>query len=63
VTALPYLDRCFQDGTMTRLTLDQPLPQMNVALVYQDEDLLSPAAALLVRMLRVTTRNPIKGNE
>jgi len=51
-TALPFLAAHFRAGTMTRLELDKPLPKMNIVLAYRDEDLLSPAAALFVRLLR-----------
>lgn len=56
-TALPFLEPHFRTGTMTRLILEQPLPAMNIVLVYRDEELLSPAAAVFVRLLRSLNRS------
>lgn len=48
----PYLDARFSSGAMTKLRTDRPLPRMHIAMACRDEDLLSPGAVLLTRMLR-----------
>lgn len=53
-TALPFLSSHFESGAMTRLHFAQPLPAMRIVLAYRDAELLSPAAALFVRMLRAS---------
>jgi DNA-binding transcriptional LysR family regulator len=48
----PYLDMKFASGALTRLDLGIELPAMEIALVYKDDDLLSPGGALLAKIIR-----------
>lgn len=47
-----HLDMKFQSGALTRISLGLDLPDMHIALVYKDEELLTPGGALLARMVR-----------
>ena len=46
-----YLDMKFASGALTRLDLDLNLPEMKIAMVYKDEELLSPSAARLAKSI------------
>jgi DNA-binding transcriptional LysR family regulator len=48
------LEPAFRDGRMTRLELAGAMPRLNVFLVYQDEDLLTPAATQFVQLLEAS---------
>jgi len=48
----PYLDMKFASGALTRLDLGIDLPTMDIALVYKDDELLSPGGALLTKIIR-----------
>jgi DNA-binding transcriptional LysR family regulator len=48
----PHLDLKFQSGALTKVELGVPLPRMHITLVYKDEELLTPAGALLAKMIR-----------
>lgn len=49
-----HVDRKFESGALTRVHLDLDLPEMNIALVYKDEELLTPAGALLAKIVRAS---------
>jgi LysR family transcriptional regulator, regulator of abg operon len=53
-TAFGVLEVAFQEGRMTRLELAGTMPQLNVSLVYQDEELLTPAATRFVQLLEAS---------
>jgi len=56
------LQPLFQEGVMTRLEVDGKMPRLNIFLVYQDEDLLTPSAAQFVRILRASVpKSPTSG--
>lgn len=48
----PHLDHKFRSGTLTRVELDIDLPDMHIALVYKDEELLTPGGTLLAKIIR-----------
>jgi DNA-binding transcriptional LysR family regulator len=48
----PYLDMKFGSGALTKLNLGMDLPAMDIALVYKDDELLSPGGALLTKIIR-----------
>lgn len=49
--AFRALNAAFVEGRMTRLVLAGTMPSLNVSLVYQDEELLTPAATRFVQLL------------
>ena len=51
-TANPHLDRKLESGALTRLDPGIALPEMHIALVYRDEELLTPGGSLLAKMVR-----------
>lgn len=50
-TAFQVLDPQFRAGKMTRLELNAAMPELNVLLVYQDEDLLTTVGSEFVQIL------------
>ncbi|CAN7298610.1 substrate-binding domain-containing protein [Phenylobacterium sp. LjRoot219] len=50
--ALPSLRSEIEAGALTPLDVTADLPRMNVALAFPDEELMSPAARELARLLR-----------
>jgi LysR family transcriptional regulator, regulator of abg operon len=50
--AFTALEPLFEARVMTRLEVRAEIPKLNIFLVYQDEDLLSPSAAQFVTNLR-----------
>jgi LysR family transcriptional regulator of abg operon len=52
--AFEMLEPHFREGRMTRLELSAPMPTLNVLLVYQDENLLTPAATEFVQHLETS---------
>ena len=53
-TGLEVLELRFRAGRMTQLELDVPMPDMNVLLVYQDEDLMTSATNEFVQILNAS---------
>jgi DNA-binding transcriptional LysR family regulator len=52
--AFSALNAAFRDGRMTRLVLAGTMPRLNVSLVYQDKELLTPAATRFVQLLEAS---------
>jgi len=53
-SAFTALEPLFRDGVMTRLEVNGEMPKLNIFLVYQDEDLLTPSASQFVKNLRAS---------
>ncbi|MET0365128.1 MAG: LysR family transcriptional regulator [Sphingobium sp.] len=51
-----YLDLKLRSGALTRIDLGIDLPDMHIALVYKDEELLTPGGALLAKIIRSSLR-------
>ena len=47
-----HLDRKFHSGALTHVPLGIDLPEMHIALVYKDEELLTPGGSLLTKIIR-----------
>jgi DNA-binding transcriptional LysR family regulator len=50
--ASAHLDLKLRSGALTRIDLDIDLPDMHIAFVYKDEELLTPGGALLAKIIR-----------
>lgn len=49
-----HLDHRFESGALTKVDLGIDLPEMHIALIQRDEELLTPSGALLAKAIRAS---------